>query len=172
MPALDCLLSLRFVHDIPFNQISRLGSAQLNILRNPALVPVGEYLEERFGTPFIPSFPHGLSDTLVFLESAARHCGVDGRDAVERERSLQADMIAAFGDLNGSRAVFDDPWPGQEGLTAAQELAGVLGLFPGQERYPPAGHPLGRYGRHETDAAPLEEGDPCLNATIPSGHVL
>ncbi|MGA2917342.1 nitrogenase component 1 [Methanoregula sp.] len=124
-------VSLRFVHDIPFDRISRLGSAQLNILRNTALVPVGRYLEDRFGTPFIPSFPHGLSDTLAFLESVASCCTIDGRDSLERERSLQAEMIAAFGDLHGSRAVFDNLWPGQEGLAAAQELAGALGLSPG-----------------------------------------
>jgi nitrogenase molybdenum-iron protein alpha/beta subunit len=131
---LGCLglpVRLRFIHDIPFNRISQMGSAQLNILRNPALVPVGKYLEERFGTPFITSFPHGLSDTLAFIESAAGCCGIDGHDAAERERSLQADLIAAFRDLSGSRAVLDTIWPGQEGLTAARELAGVLGLVLG-----------------------------------------
>jgi len=130
---LGCLglpVSLRFVHDIPFDRISRLGAAQLNLLRNPALVPVGQYLEERFGTPFIPSFPHGLSDTIAFLESVARCCGIDGHKAVERERALQTEMIAAFGDLHGSRATLGNTWPGLEGLVAAEELAGVLGISP------------------------------------------
>jgi len=124
-------VSLRFVHDISFDRISRLGSARLNILRNPALVPVGNYLEERFGTPFIPSFPQSMSDTLAFLESVSRTCGIDGRGAIERERNMQAEMIAAFDDLHGSRVAFENPWPGQEGLAAAQELAGALGFLPG-----------------------------------------
>ncbi|MGB7789065.1 nitrogenase component 1 [Methanoregula sp.] len=128
---LDLPVSLRFVHDIPFDRMSRLGSGQLNILRNPALAPVGKYLEQRFGTPFIPSFPHGLSDTIAFLESVACCCGIDGHESMERERSMQAEMIAAFGDLKGSRAAFDNTWPGQDGLAAAEELAGVLGLSPG-----------------------------------------
>jgi nitrogenase molybdenum-iron protein alpha/beta subunit len=124
-------VSLRFIRDIPFSRISRLGSAQLNILRNPALVPVGKFLEERFGTPFLPSFPHGLSETLAFLGSVACCCGIDGRNAMECERTLQAEMMTAFGDLHGSRAALDNPWPGQEGIAAAQELAGVLGFVPG-----------------------------------------
>ena len=130
---LGCLglpVSLRFVHDIPFDRIFRLGAAQLNILRNPALVPVGQYLEERFGTPFIPSFPHGLSDTIAFLESVARRCGIDGHKAVEQERALQTEMIAAFGDLHSSRATLGNTWQGLEGLAAAEELAGVLGISP------------------------------------------
>ena len=136
---LGLTVSLRFIHDVPFDRISRLGAAQLNILRNPALVPVGQYLEKRFGTPFIPSFPHGLSDTIAFLESIARYCGIDGHMAVEHERSLQAEMIAAFGDLHGFRATFDTTWPGLDGLAAAEELAGVLGLSPdsgGETRLP------------------------------------
>jgi nitrogenase molybdenum-iron protein alpha/beta subunit len=124
-------VAVRFVHDIPFDRISRLGESQLNILRNPALLPVGKYLEERFGTPFIASFPHGMTDTLVFIESVARHCGIDGHGAVERERTLQAEKVAAFGDLHGAHAAFDNPWPGHEGLAAAEELAEALGLYHG-----------------------------------------
>lgn len=124
-------VSLRFVHDIAFNDIARLGAARMNILRSPDLLPVGRYLEERFGTPFIPSFPHGLSGTLAFLESVARICGVDGTAAVLQEKALQEEVISAFSDLRGSRAAFDIPWPGHEGLAVAEELAGALGLAKG-----------------------------------------
>ena len=80
-------------------------------------------------------------------------------------------MIAAFGDLHGSRATFDNTWPGLEGLAAAEELAGVLGLSPnsgGETRLPVS--PAVRDRRSAADAAPLEEGDPCLNVTIHSGR--
>ena len=121
-------VALRFIRDIQYDQISRLGSAQLNILRNPSLIPVGKYLGARFGTPFIPSFPQGLSDTLSFLESVARCCGIDGLNAVTCERDLQAAMVDSFRDLHGSRVVLDNPWPGQDCLAAAEELVDVLGL--------------------------------------------
>jgi nitrogenase molybdenum-iron protein alpha/beta subunit len=131
LTSLGLPVSLRFVHDISVDQISHLGAARLNILRNPALIPVGKYLEVRFGTPYIASFPHGMSDTLAFLESVAEGCGIDGTGAVERERIFQVEMIDAFRDLRGSRAAFHNSWPGQEGLAAAEELAGALGLQPG-----------------------------------------
>src|SRR5512133_3695102 len=54
-------VGIRFVHDIRFDEIPALGAGQLNILRDPSLVPVGEFLKSRFGTPYVSSFPTGLS---------------------------------------------------------------------------------------------------------------
>jgi nitrogenase molybdenum-iron protein alpha/beta subunit len=124
-------VNLRFVHAITYEELSLLGAARLNILRNPSLLPVGEYLQKRFGTPFIPSFPHGLSDTLSFIRSVADACGIDGACAADREKILQEEMIASFSDLRRSAVVFDTTLSGPEGTGAAQELVAALGLSPG-----------------------------------------
>jgi len=121
-------VNLHFVHDITFSQLSLLGAARLNILRSPALIPVGEYLRDRFGTPFIPSFPHGLSDTLAFLEQVAASCGIDGSTATSSEKSRQDEMLVMGFGLNRSSVVLDRAHTGDEDLRAAGELAARLGI--------------------------------------------
>jgi len=130
---LGLTVNLRFVHGITYDQFSMLGAAQLNILRSPALLPVGEYLRDRFGTPFIPSFPHGLSDTLCFIGSAAEACGIDGQQAVDGERTRQAEMLTGFMDLRNSRASLDPSLAGPDEIRAAGELACALNLSMGME---------------------------------------
>jgi nitrogenase molybdenum-iron protein alpha/beta subunit len=117
---------IRFVHDLPFSRITELGSARLNILRDPSLVPVGEYLRERFGTPYIPSFPTGLSDTLTFISNVASACDTDAQRALDIERSLQAEILASFADLCGKRGFFTGPVIDHETAGAAQEVADAL----------------------------------------------
>jgi nitrogenase molybdenum-iron protein alpha/beta subunit len=124
---------LRFVHSMAFSQCPLLGASRLNILRSPMLVPVGEYLEERFGTPFIPSFPHGLSGTLSFLGAVAAACGIDGQAAIDGERARQAALVAGFSDLRGCRVAFDTRASFPEDVRAARELAGALGMPAGED---------------------------------------
>jgi nitrogenase molybdenum-iron protein alpha/beta subunit len=126
-------VNLRFVHDITYRQLSALGAAELNILRSPALTPVGEYLRDRFGTPFISSFPHGLSDTLSFIGSAAAACGIDGEQAVGGERARQAEMVDGFTDLRSLHASLDPSLSGADEIRAAEELARVLALSTGTD---------------------------------------
>lgn len=121
-------VNLRFVHDITFGEIGSLGSARLNILRSPALIPVGEFLNERFGTPYIASFPHGLAGTLTFLEEVAGACGLDAGSAVALETACQNEMITAFSDLRPCHIVLDQAHAGEDDLRAAMELAGRIGL--------------------------------------------
>ena len=124
-------VNLRFVHDITYETLSTLGSAQLNILRSPSLIPVGENLRNRFGTPFIPSFPHGLSDTLSFISAVAGTCGIDGKQAAEGERARQSEMIAGFTDLRRSNAAFDQYLSEADDIRAAEELARSLDISTG-----------------------------------------
>ncbi|MCK9581027.1 MAG: nitrogenase component 1 [Methanoregula sp.] len=125
---------IRFVHNITLDEISELGAAQLNILRDPQLVPVGEYLKDRFGTPFLPSFPTGLSDTLSFIESIAGSCGIDGKRAVGIEQALQAEILADFTDLADSHAVFCGPVSDPMSSRAAQEAADALHIRVGNDQ--------------------------------------
>ena len=104
-------INLRFVRGIATREIGRLGSAAVNILREPALRPVGEDLERRFGTPYIDAFPSGLAGTRRFLEDVGRICGIDATAAVEEERAFQAAMLAGFAGIAGSRVRFHSLHP-------------------------------------------------------------
>ncbi|MCK9630502.1 MAG: nitrogenase component 1 [Methanoregula sp.] len=119
-------VNLHFVHDTTFSQLSLLGAARLNILRSPSLVPVGEVLKEQFGTPYIPSFPHGLSGTLSFIRTVAGACGIDGQEAVSGECVRQEEMIAGFSDLSNKPVSLDHTLPCVKEIPATEELAAVL----------------------------------------------
>jgi len=117
---------MRFVRQLSLDDIPALGAAQLNILRDPLLVPVGEHLRQCFGTPYIPSFPTGLSDTLAFIGSVAAACGVDAKRALEIEQALQAEVLADFADIGDTQGVFCGPVMEPEISRAAKEAADAL----------------------------------------------
>ncbi len=125
-------INLRFVRGLDTRDVQRLGSAAVNILREPALRPVGEDLERRFGTPYVDSFPSGLEGTCRFLEEVGRICGVDASAAVEEEQAHQAEMLGRFADIAGSRVCFRSPHPMLRGDPDAEafctECADALGL--------------------------------------------
>src|SRR5208337_5187270 len=98
---LGLFVNIGFVHDLATDNIASLGAARLNVLRDPSLVPVGEYLKERFGTPYIPGYPVGISGTIAFLESVAGACGIDPRHAVELEITLRQETLDDFADIAG-----------------------------------------------------------------------
>jgi nitrogenase molybdenum-iron protein alpha/beta subunit len=117
---------IRFVRRLSLDDIPDLGAAQLNILRDPLLVPVGEHFRQRFGTPYIPSFPTGLSDTLAFIGSVAAACGADAKRALEIERALQAEILADFADIGDTQGVFCGPVMDPQISMAAKEAADAL----------------------------------------------
>jgi len=125
-------VNCRFVHDLPYDNLSSLGRAKLNILRHPALEPVGIFLKERFGIPFVRSFPQGLSETLSFIRMVALACSVNGDPAVDRERSLQEKILEDFRDLSGSAASFSSPSGEPECLRVAAETADALHMTLGE----------------------------------------
>lgn len=125
---LGLTVSLRFVRNSTTNEIARLGAARLNVLRDPALVPVGEYLLSRFGTPYITGFPIGLPGNSLFLAEAAKTCGIDGTEAVARERAREAELLEKFQDLAGEGIFFSPIPPDPEGRIAARDLARTVGL--------------------------------------------
>jgi nitrogenase molybdenum-iron protein alpha/beta subunit len=102
-------VGLRFVRNIRFADIGRLGTGSLNILREPALDPVGQTLENRFGTPYVRSFPIGLSGTLRFLEEAGVHLGIQSREAIRKEEMIQKEVLSSFRDLQGRTVSLGGP---------------------------------------------------------------
>jgi nitrogenase molybdenum-iron protein alpha/beta subunit len=102
LAALGVDIGLRFVRDVRFADLGRVGAGRLNILREPALVPVGEALKERFGTPYISSFPIGMEGSISFLKDVGSALGVPSADAVAVEEERQEKMIASFADMKGA----------------------------------------------------------------------
>ena len=146
---LGLAINTRFVHSASVDQISLLGAGRLNILREPGLAPVGEYLRQRFGTPYITSFPLGLSGTLSFIDAVAHSCGIDGKRVAEEEQSLQADILGGFSDIRDTPAFFDQTPADPESVRAAEEAAGMLRLKMGHGRNStplPAAPSVGTYG--------------------------
>jgi nitrogenase molybdenum-iron protein alpha/beta subunit len=119
-------VGIRYVHNLSLDDIPALGAAQLNILRDPSLVPVGDHLRQRFGTPYVPSFPAGLSDTLAFISSVAAACSVDAEQALETEQALQAEVLADFADIGDAQGIFSGPVMDPEISRAAREAADAL----------------------------------------------
>ena len=121
-------VNIRFVHDLNVDQIPLLGAARLNILRDPALEPVGTCLLKQFGTRYIPSFPVGISDTIAFLKSVADTCGLDCREPLEKERELQEEIFCDFADLAGYEVRLDPAMTDMDGIRKVREVADALKL--------------------------------------------
>jgi nitrogenase molybdenum-iron protein alpha/beta subunit len=119
-------VGMRFVHNLSLDDLSALGAAQLNILRDPTFLPVGDHLRRRFGTPYVTSFPTGLSDTLAFIGTVAAACGIDGRRALGIEQTLQAEVLADFADIGDSQGIFCGPVIDPQSSRAALEAADAL----------------------------------------------
>jgi nitrogenase molybdenum-iron protein alpha/beta subunit len=94
-------IELRFVRNISMMEMKKLGSSSVNILRDPSLIRVGNFLESQFDIPFIPSFPVGLEETLGFLETIGSILGIDTRSAAAVERENQRRLIGSFHNLRG-----------------------------------------------------------------------
>ncbi|MFY9799743.1 MAG: nitrogenase component 1 [Methanoregula sp.] len=123
LTALGIPVNLRFIRDCSMSDIRHLGAARLNILRDNDLSPVGEHLRQRFGTPYIPSFPVGLAGTTGFLESVAETFDLQCPDAVGAEKALQEDILSRFGDIRGSSITFDPDLASSESFRIAGDVA-------------------------------------------------
>jgi nitrogenase molybdenum-iron protein alpha/beta subunit len=139
---------LRFVRGMEWTDLGELPRGRLNILRDPELLPVGKHLAARYGTPFLGSFPVGLSGSLAFIREAAGILGVDPARALEEERGRQEEALTGFGDLKGERIRLSPP-TGTGVNPFAREVAASLGLVIGEEGVPlplPSPPPVGTRG--------------------------
>ncbi len=122
--ALGIPVNVRFLRDSSTRDISRLGAARLNILRDGEVRAVGERLQYRFDTPFIMSFPVGFAGTIRFIQEVADSFGVTFTRAVREEKSLQDEILAEFEDIAGTSVTFDPPGMASDSLLIAREVAG------------------------------------------------
>jgi len=128
LTALGISVNLRFVRDCSMTDITRLGAARLNILRDEDLRPVGERLHQRFGTPFILSFPVGLAGTIGFLKSVADSSGVKYLRAVQEEKDLQEEILTEFNDITGTSIAFDPALKDSDTFRLACEIADEIDI--------------------------------------------
>ena len=128
LSALGIGVNLRFLRDCSLSDITRLGAAQLNILRDDDLLSVGNHLQQRFGTPFISSYPVGLDGTIDFLETVAGGFGVISSRAVIEEKVLQEEILGEFEDISGTAITFDHSGNGSDALPVAREVAGRMSV--------------------------------------------
>lgn len=131
--SLGVRVELRFVRNLCFADIDRLGRAALNILRDPFLEPVGQLLERKFHTPFIDRMPEGFSGTLRFLTDVAQHLTLDARPALQKEKAFQNTVRAKFADLRGVAVNFGPDHHLSSGIPAIDETVTALGLYPATE---------------------------------------
>jgi len=150
--ALGVTANIRFLRNCSLHDISLLGAAGLNILRDDEVQPVGERLQQRFGTPYIPSFPFGFAGTIGFLETVADVFGVDCSQAVREERIFQDAILAEFKDITGTSVIFDPPGMASDTFPVAREVAGYFDITVDRDgcRVPlPLSPPVGTHGiRH------------------------
>ena len=104
---LNLTINLRFVHDITRSDIDLLPFGSLNILREPALSGVGDHLQSIFGTPYIRSFPLGISGTLPFIRNVAEQSGLSPVEALDTEKKNHHRIFEGFSDLHGSHVKFN-----------------------------------------------------------------
>jgi nitrogenase molybdenum-iron protein alpha/beta subunit len=146
---LDLPVNLRFVKDIHAHDIARLGTAEVNILREPDLAPLGEFLKARFGTPYVDSFPCGFDETIRFLRELAAKCGRDASSAIREEQAIQEEILREFSGLHGAAVSFPSAVTDQTVRGAAREIARRTGmtLSPEGTKLPfPSSAPVGTGG--------------------------
>jgi hypothetical protein len=139
------------VHNISHKDISYLGRASVNVLRDPGAAPVGDHLKARFGAAYIPSFPYGIAGTLQFLEMTAAACGVPFHSALSEEISVQEEVLAGFSDLAGTRIALNEPGMVSPVSAVVREVATALKMKVSDDGYRvpiPPDPPVGTAGIH------------------------
>jgi nitrogenase molybdenum-iron protein alpha/beta subunit len=124
---------VRFVHRIKTGDLGAVGSASLNVLRDPGLKAVGDVLLERFGTPYVGSFPVGLNGTCMFLQGAGERMDIDYAAAVQAEKEDQARMLASFDDLAGCQVGIPETLAKSPDSVLLDELVQALDLSPRED---------------------------------------
>lgn len=147
--ALGLPVTLRFVNGIRAGDISRLGRSEVNILRDRSLIPLGESLKARFGTPYVDSFPEGFAGSLRFLELLSRATGRDASAALQKELAVQDEICREFSGIQGAAFSLSLPTGDPEGRESALAVADLFGMRYSDDgpRIPlPASAPVGSGG--------------------------
>lgn len=145
---LDMRVNVRFVHNSSITELGMLPDGSINIIREPSLTHVGDYLCKQFGIPYVDSFPVGITGTLSFIGKMAKKAGIPEKEPIQNEREAQHIMLDEFSDLAGTRVSLPLV-PGSPGYREICEVIDALGLVKGTMGIPipvPVPFPVGTAG--------------------------
>lgn len=117
--------------DTSVEELQAMGKAQVNIVLGNEGLAAAQYLEEKFGTPYVYAAPYGYSGTVRFLESVGEAIGelpqplVLMRLRMKEKGMSMLSMFAMMGGGKTKQAVVKGDYDLVQGVSAFLEQAGV-----------------------------------------------
>lgn len=92
--------------DTSVDELQAMGKAQVNIVLGNEGLAAAQYLEEKFGTPYVYAVPYGYSGTVSFLEQVGAAVGKASEPIVlmrikMKEKGMS--MLSMFAMMGGSK---------------------------------------------------------------------
>ena len=117
--------------DTSVEELQAMGKAQVNIVLGNEGLAAAQYLEEKFGTPYVYAAPNGDSGTVRFLESVGEGMGelpqplVLMRLRMKEKGMSMLSMFAMMGGGKTKQAVVKGDYDLVQGVSACLEQAGI-----------------------------------------------
>lgn len=117
--------------DTSVEELQAMGKAQVNIVLGNEGLAAAQYLEEKFGTPYVYAAPYGYSGTVRFLESVGEAIGelpqplVLMRLRMKEKGMSMLSMFAMMGGGKTKQAVVKGDYDLVQGVSAFLEQAGI-----------------------------------------------
>ena len=148
---LGITVSLRFCRNISAADIGLLGTADFFIIRDERVEEAGVDIANRFGRPYVSSFPKGLSGCVSFIREAGLACGISEAEimeAVSAEEAYQEEQLSIFRELSGMKVDLGfEPFAGCHAVAReAIERLGIVEDAGGMEIKLPFYLPVGLSG--------------------------
>ena len=117
--------------DTSVEELQAMGKAQVNIVLGNEGLAAAQYLEEKFGTPYVYAAPYGYSGTVRFLESVSEAIGEMPQPLVLmrlRMKEKGMSMLSMFAMMGGGKtkqAVVKGDYDLVQGVSVFLEQAGI-----------------------------------------------
>ena len=117
--------------DTSVEELQAMGKAQVNIVLGNEGLAAAQYLEEKFGTPYVYAAPYGYSGTVRFLESVGEAIGEMPQPLVLmrlRMKEKGMSMLSMFAMMGGGKtkqAVVKGDYDLVQGVSVFLEQAGI-----------------------------------------------
>ncbi|MDY4921177.1 MAG: nitrogenase component 1 [Phascolarctobacterium sp.] len=104
-------------------ELALVGRAQLNIVTNEELgLPLAQYLQERFGTPYIlAGLPYGVEGTVDWLQKLAKVLPAVNMHKLEAEAEATHGFLTSW--INDARCVWGSLWFDKVAVCAPPTMA-------------------------------------------------
>ena len=120
--------------DTSVEELEDMGLAQVNIVLGNEGLAAAEYLQEKFGTPYVYAVPYGYNGTLSFLAQVGEAVGREPDSMVllrlqTKEKSLsRLSLFAMMGNNKPRMAVVKGDYDMVQGVSAFLEQGGITVL--------------------------------------------